>query len=145
MNILVGILTFLLVAIECIFAIYLLLPGFILCISGLFKSRNVAQMLKPGSENDRDFDFAAIITAHQDTRFILPFVDSFLKQTYKNFVVYIIADDCDISSFSFDDKRIKLIRPEQALHSKVKSINYAIDHFEREHDTFVIFDSTTGS
>jgi len=141
MNILVGILTFLLVAIECIFAIYLLLPGFILCISGLFKSRNVAQMLKPGSENDRDFDFAAIITAHQDTRFILPFVDSFLKQTYKNFVVYIIADDCDISSFSFDDKRIKLIRPEQALHSKVKSINYAIDHFEREHDTFVIFDS----
>jgi cellulose synthase/poly-beta-1,6-N-acetylglucosamine synthase-like glycosyltransferase len=141
MNILVGLLTFLLVAVECIFAIYLILPGVILSIAGFFKPRDVVKMRKTGNENDKDFDFAAIITAHQDTRFILPFVDSFLKQTYQNFVVYIIADDCDISSFEFDDKRIKLIRPDQALHSKVKSINYAIDHFEREHDAFVIFDS----
>ncbi|MFT3980375.1 MAG: glycosyltransferase family 2 protein [Ferruginibacter sp.] len=93
------------------------------------------------SAEGKQFEFAAIITAHQDVRFIDPLVDSFLKQTYPNFKVYVIADDCDISNLQYNDSRIIVLKPEPALHSKIKSIQYAIDHFVTEPDVMVIFDS----
>jgi cellulose synthase/poly-beta-1,6-N-acetylglucosamine synthase-like glycosyltransferase len=64
-----------------------------------------------------------------------------LKQTYGKAVVYVVADDCDISGLSFSDERVVILRPEPALHAKIKSIKYAIDHFVREHDVIVIFDA----
>lgn len=86
-------------------------------------------------------DFAAIVTVHQDTRFIPPLVDSFLKQNYRNFTLYIVADDCKNAELSYQDGRVIILKPEPALHSKIKSINYAIDHFARPHQAIVIFDS----
>src|SRR5205085_6855866 len=91
--------------------------------------------------HNRDFDFAAIITAHQDSRFIKPLVDSFLRQSYSGFVVYVVADDCDISALEFKDEKVKIIKPEPALHAKIHSIRYAVDHFIREHYVIIIFDS----
>jgi cellulose synthase/poly-beta-1,6-N-acetylglucosamine synthase-like glycosyltransferase len=92
-------------------------------------------------ETEKEFDFAAVITVHQDTRFIAPLVDSFCKQQYNNFVVYVVADDCDISGFSFSDKRIKILKPEQALNAKTQSIKFAVNNFIRKHDVLIIFDS----
>jgi hypothetical protein len=92
---------------------------------------------------DKDFDFAAIVTAHQDTRFIKPFIDSFVKQTYNNFIVYVVADDCETSDLTFTDKRIKILKPEIPFHAKIKSIKYAVDSFEREHEVLVVQLSTS--
>ncbi|RYY71309.1 MAG: glycosyltransferase, partial [Chitinophagaceae bacterium] len=123
---------------SALIAFYFLLPAFLF----------IAYYLKGGlkkkfsfSSSAKQFEFAAIITAHQDARFIAPFVDSFIKQRYPNFKVYVVADDCDISDLNFDDERIILLKPEVALHSKIKSIQYAIDHYITEPDVMIIFDS----
>lgn len=91
--------------------------------------------------NEINYDFAAIVTAHQDTKFIKPLVDSFLKQRYLNFIVYIVADDCDTTDLDFKSNYIKILKPETPFHAKIKSIKLAVDNFERAHDVLIVFDS----
>lgn len=128
-------------AVQILFAVYLLLPMTLLLLMGWFNKKstlpNGRKKLFPGKE----FDFAAIVTAHKDTKFILPLADSFARQRYNNFMVYIIADDCDISGIEINDPRIRVIKPEIALHSKVKSIHFALEKFERAHEVMVVFDA----
>jgi cellulose synthase/poly-beta-1,6-N-acetylglucosamine synthase-like glycosyltransferase len=90
---------------------------------------------------DKNFEFGFIVTAHQEVQFILPIVDSILKQTYRNFHVYVVADDCDLTSLHFTDTRVTILKPEPALHAKIKSIRYALAHFNRKHDAVIILDS----
>lgn len=124
--------------INGILAFYFLLPIILFIIHFFIKKNTLPSenSLKPGEIN-----FAAIVTTHQDTRFIAPLVDSFIKQTYPNFTLYIVADDCKTNNLNFEDKRIILLEPFPALHSKIKSINYAIDHFIQSHQAMIIFDS----
>ncbi|RYY69839.1 MAG: glycosyltransferase, partial [Chitinophagaceae bacterium] len=138
MEIVVQIFLVLFYVLSALIAFYFLLPAFLF----------IAYYLKGGlkkkfsfSSSAKQFEFAAIITAHQDARFIAPFVDSFMRQRYPNFKVYVVADDCDISDLNFDDDRIIVLKPEVALHSKIKSIQYAIDHYITEPDVMIIFDS----
>lgn len=138
MEVLIQIFTVLFYILSGIIAFYFLLPAFLF----------IAYYLKGGlkkkfsyNKDGQQFEFAAIITAHQDGRFIEPLVDSFLKQRYKNFKVYVVADDCDISGMNFTDERIVVLKPDVALHSKIKSIQHAIDNFRSEPDVMIIFDS----
>ena len=124
---------------QGILAIYLLIPFFLLLLHGILGKRRLENRYPV--VKDKEYDFAAIITAHQDTRLIPPLVDSFCHQTYSRFVVYVVADDCDISDLHFTDPRIQLLRPEKPLHAKIQSIKYAVDHFIRPHDALVVFDS----
>ena len=129
-------------AIQLLIAFYLLQPFFLLCVHYLKKLFFPYQSpINKGSLIAKDFDFAAIVTAHQDTRFIPPLVDSLLKQRYLNFHVYVVADACDIKDLHFDDERVSLLKPEKDFNAKIKSIGFAVDHFIREHDALVIFDS----
>ncbi len=114
----------------CLFIIHWILPSS----KKLLEKRYLKQTTK-------DFDFAAIITAHQDVKLIPPLVDSFLKQNYNRFVVYVIADDCDISGLNYLDERIKIIKPSVPFHAKIKSIHFAVESFVRKHDALIIFDS----
>lgn len=116
-------------------AIYFVLPVL------FFLLHFIAPKRKFKDQTNKETDFAAIITAHQDTRFIAPLVDSFLKQRYSNFIVYVVADDCDITGLHFSDPRIKILKPEPAFHAKIQSIRYAVTNFSREHDALIIFDS----
>lgn len=142
MAIVLNILTWIFLAAQLLLAIYLLLPFFLLLLHVVSKVGKGSLLdRKYPLLNDKEYDFAAIITAHQDTRFILPLVDSFLRQTYERFVVYVVADDCDVSDLHFSDPRIRLLRPEPALHAKIQSIRYAVDRFVRPHDVLVVFDS----
>jgi cellulose synthase/poly-beta-1,6-N-acetylglucosamine synthase-like glycosyltransferase len=123
---------------NCVLIFYFLLPIF-LFVASFFKKKK-----KPNDldlKNVFETDFAAIVTAHQDTRFIPPLVDSFLKQDYSNFTLYIVADDCNTLNMQFEDSRVVILEPKIALHSKIKSINYAIDRFIKPHRAMVIFDS----
>jgi cellulose synthase/poly-beta-1,6-N-acetylglucosamine synthase-like glycosyltransferase len=124
-----------------IFIVYLLSPLLLLVFSTIFGKKDMKKYLNKRKVYNTDFDFAAIITVHQDARFIDPFIDSFLKQTYKKFKVYIVADDCDTRGIMISDDRIKIIHPAIPLNSKVKSIQYAVDCLEKQHDVMVIFDS----
>src|SRR5438270_12426523 len=106
MNLVIQIMYFFFLAIQFLVAIYILLPSFSLLsyfVLNLFKVKTPYEK-KPFLTN-HNFEFAIIVTAHQEAQFIVPIVDSILKQTYKNFYAYIVADDCNLTGIEFHDPR----------------------------------------
>lgn len=91
--------------------------------------------------NDNQGDYAIIITAYEQTNTLHAVVDSVLQLRYANYLVYIIADNCDISQLDFNDDRVVLLRPETVLASNIRSHFYAIKHFKRPHNRLTIIDS----
>lgn len=91
--------------------------------------------------SSQNYDYAIIVTAYLQTDLIPDVVKSILAMNYQNYLVYIVADNCDISGLKFNDDRIHILRPEAILSSNVKSHIYAIDHFKRHHDIITIIDS----
>ncbi len=142
MEILIQLLKYLFYLISILVAFYLILPVLLFLIyllTGGSSRRN--PVFRYPKLNATDHDFAAIVTVHQDTRFVAPLVDSFIKQNYRKFRLYIVADDCDTRNMSFEDDRIILLTPPEALHSKIRSVDYAIRNFREEPDALIIFDS----
>lgn len=102
-------------------------------------------LIYPKSRNKTGFteinDYAIIVTAYEQTHTLGPVVASILKLRYKNYLVYIVADKCDISNLHFDDDRVVLLRPEETLSSNTRSHFYAIHRFKRQHNRITIIDS----
>jgi cellulose synthase/poly-beta-1,6-N-acetylglucosamine synthase-like glycosyltransferase len=123
-------------------AMYIILPSFFLLIY-LFKkiSKNQFDISKKAPVYHRDFDFAAIVTAHKEILLVPALIDSLLKQNYQQYLIYIVADACDISSLYYSNPRIIVLKPEADLNAKIRSIDYAIARFQRPHDALIIFDS----
>jgi cellulose synthase/poly-beta-1,6-N-acetylglucosamine synthase-like glycosyltransferase len=133
---------FLFLLIQLVFLLYVLVPFFSLLIYAvvkLFKIQSPYQRKK--AEVNKNFEFGIIITAHQETEFIFPLVDSIQRQAYQNFFVYIVADDCEITNLQFTDSRIRVLSPSPALHSKIKSISYGLSQFIQKHDAVIILDA----
>jgi cellulose synthase/poly-beta-1,6-N-acetylglucosamine synthase-like glycosyltransferase len=124
-------------AINIILALHFLQPVFFFLLHLLIPSRK-KKWPATGNEN---IDFAAIVTVHRDTRFIPPLVDSFLKQEYQNFILYIVADDCIIQEGYMHDERVRIFQTPQPFNAKIKSIAFAVEKFIRPHDVVIIFDS----
>lgn len=93
------------------------------------------------SLNMPEADYAIIITAYEQTQTLPAVVASVLKLNYSNYVIYLVADKCDVSTLKFDDPRVIIMRPVHTLASNVKSHFYAIDRFIRNHDRLTIIDS----
>src|SRR5690606_546811 len=55
-------------------------------------------------------DYAIIVTAYQETHMLPAVVSSILKVHYDRYLVYIVADNCEISHLRFDDDRVILLR-----------------------------------
>jgi len=130
------------ILLQLIFAIYISLPVLLLLVYGFSKLFKIGPLTaRKKNYLDKNFDFAIIITAHQEGAFITPLVDSILKQSYVKYNVYIVADDCDIAGLEFRDERVMLLKPATPLHSKIKSIDYAITSFRIGHDAVLILDA----
>jgi cellulose synthase/poly-beta-1,6-N-acetylglucosamine synthase-like glycosyltransferase len=128
--------------IQGIVALYVLIPFLSLLsyfITNLFRIKGPYER-KPFL-TDKNYEFGIVITAHQETSFIIPLVDSILKQTYQQFYIYVVADDCDVTSLNFTDQRVNILKPSPSLHSKIKSIHYAVNQFVRKHDAMIILDA----
>jgi len=93
------------------------------------------------TEKQREYDYAVIVTAYEQTHSLPPVIDSILKLNYKNFLIYIVADKCDVSELKFNDDRVIVLRPETTLASNTRSHFYAIHRFVRPHDNLIIIDS----
>lgn len=93
------------------------------------------------NQSDREKDYAIIVTAYEQTHTLGVVVDSILALNYTNYLIYIVADNCDISNLYFADSRVIVLRPETVLKSNVKSHFYAINHFRRPHTHLTIIDS----
>ncbi len=107
-----------------IFLIYLIVP----------KSRKI-------NKSTEDADYAIIITAYEEINTIIPVVSSLLLLKYKKYLIYIVADNCDISGLSFEDERVIILKPETTLSSNTRSHFYAINRFKRAHNRITIIDS----
>ena len=127
-------------SINLILAFYFLLPVLFLLLR-FIKKKDIPKISIENKNSETDTSFAAIVTAHQDTRFIPPLIDSFLKQSYKNFSLYVVADNCDITDLHYSNEHVIILKPAQPLNSKIKSINYAIENFIKPHQAMIIFDS----
>ena len=86
-------------------------------------------------------DFGVIVTAYQYTESLPGVVSALLKQQYTNYLIYVVADNCDISNLHFNDDRVILLRPPTVIASNTGSHFYAVNHFKRPHSHIVIMDS----
>lgn len=114
----------------------LVLPFFLLLLYAIIGNR------KPIPQtNKAEADYAIIVTAYEQTTLIPSVVYSLLKLNYSNFLIYVVADKCDISGLHFEDERVIILRPEQTLSSNTRSRFYAIERFKRPHERLTIIDS----
>src|SRR4029079_13261769 len=90
---------------------------------------------------DTEPDYAIIVTAYEHINTLEQAVLSLLNLNYKNYLIYVVADKCDISGLHFADERVILLRPEEELRSNTRSHFYAIHRFRREHQFLTIIDS----
>ncbi len=90
---------------------------------------------------NKGYDYAIIVTAYQQTNLLPSVVDSILKLNYENYLIYVVADNCDITGLNFNSDKVILLRPEETLASNTKSHFYAIKHFRRDHEYLTIIDS----
>ncbi len=122
--------------VESILCIFLISPFLFVALSLVFGKTFRADTNKTATE----FDFACVITAYKDATIATNTVHSLLALHYKNFVVYLVADDCNTSEIAFENNQMVVLKPEIALKSKLKSIQYAVANFSRKHQSIVIFD-----
>ena len=108
----------------------------------LFIASKLSGKQKPAAQvSDDSADYAIIVTAYEETGLLESVANSILELDYHNYLIYIVADNCDISNLRFTDERVVLLRPPEVLASNVKSHFYAINNFQRAHDRITIIDS----
>lgn len=129
-------------ALEVIYAIislglafFLVLPTFTV-LSSLLKKEKIDL-----PKESQAFDFGVIITAYKNVDISKGLVQSLLKQSYQNFRVYLIADNCDVTNWDIEHEKLDLLHPSEPLNLKAKSIIYGIENFKNKHDYVVVFDA----
>ena len=125
------------IVVQIIIGYNLVLP-LILGFLSLLVSKNKYQA---AGNNYAEADYAIIVTAFEQTGMLPSVISSILHLNYSNFLIYVVADNCDISGLTFDDTRVVILRPPEILASNIKSHFYAINHFKRNHDRLTIIDS----
>ena len=131
------IITILWMAFQILIGYNLALPIVLFLLHAVIPKRKTSQ--KGG--NNPEADYAIIVTAYEQTHNLPLVIASLLKLQYGNFLVYIVADKCDVSSLKFDDERVIVLRPPETLASNTRSHFYAIKNFKRPHDRLTIIDS----
>lgn len=89
----------------------------------------------------KEADYAIIVTAYEQTNTLPAVVRSLLQLNYSNYMIYIVADKCDVSGLHFNDDRVVVLRPPETLASNTRSHFYAIHRFVRAHERLTIIDS----
>ncbi|PPL00250.1 Glycosyltransferase, catalytic subunit of cellulose synthase and poly-beta-1,6-N-acetylglucosamine synthase [Parapedobacter indicus] len=131
-----NVLFYILLLVQLCLMLQLLMPLFLFILS-LFKNRRNNQDVRALSSPD----YAIIVTAYQQTEQLPDVVDSILKLNYDNYLVYVVADNCDVSALNFNSNKVILLRPPETLASNIKSHFYAIRNFRRHHELLTIIDS----
>lgn len=129
-----NILTIIVYAISGYFVFYLLYPFIQIFFYYLKKPNKYKEPLE-------ETDIGCIVTAYKEVDIVLPLVDSLLRQNYQNYLIYVVADNCDTSNLNFASEKVIVLKPPGVISSKFKSIYFAINKFRRPHKALSIFDS----
>lgn len=130
------ILLILLFLIQFLIGYNLIFPSLLLMYSGLKRKKNELVYIEK-----KEADYGIIVTAYEQIDLIPDVVDSLLNLNYNNYLIYIVADNCDISGLHFSSDKVILLRPPEALKSNTRSHFYAIERFIRPHERLTIIDS----
>ena len=114
---------------------FLVLP-FVEVLFSFFKKEKVKPVAEPVN-----FDFGCIITAYKNAEIAKGLVRSLLAQRYANFMIYLVADACDLSGWDIAHEKLVVLRPPEPLNLKAKSIIHAIENFRRDHGYIAVFDA----
>jgi len=114
---------------------FLVLP-FVEVLFSFFKKEKVKPVAEPVN-----FDFGCIITAYKNAEIAKGLVRSLLAQRYANFMIYLVADACDLSGWGIAHEKLVVLRPPEPLNLKAKSIIHAIENFRRDHGYIAVFDA----
>ncbi len=125
------------VILQVIIGYNLVLPCFLLVLWLIFRKRS-ARLDKPTAS---ELDFAIIVTAYQHTSMLNGVVSSILAMNYRNFHVYVVADNCGDAILEFNDPRVSVLIPPTVLASNTKSHLFAVSNFLRPHQCVTIIDS----
>jgi len=125
------------ILVQLIIGYNLVFPFLQFCLFLLFRKNKQAKK----AAQAREADYAIIVTAYEQTHTIPAAVASLLKLNFSNYIIYVVADKCDVSHLHFTDECVVILRPEQTLGSNTRSHFYAIEHFKRAHDRLTIIDS----
>lgn len=120
--------------IQVVVGLQLIFPVLSYIVYSLKKKKKIQPTTK---END----YAIIVTFYKNTSNLNNVVRSLLKLKHSNYIVYLVADNCDKIKDEFNDPRIVMLYPETVFSNQVKSHFYAIEHFKRAHDLLTIIDS----
>jgi len=134
------ILWYVFLALQILFASFLVHPLILLIIYGLARAFGRRPPSTPLKSVTKEYQFGIIVTAHRETEFIRPILDSLLQQTHKAFNVYVVADDCDIRGLNFHDTRIHILKPPKPLNDQLASLDYGWRHLGDRDEVLVIFD-----
>ncbi|MDB5020947.1 MAG: putative capsule-related protein [Pedobacter sp.] len=93
------------------------------------------------SLNTNSIDYAVIVTAYGEIGMLPSVIHSILASTYHNYLIYIVADNCNVEGLTFSDPRVILLSPPEVLSSNTRSHLYAFNNFRRKHDVVTIVDS----
>lgn len=127
-----------------LFCVHFYVVGFCIypaILSILFYFKSPRQVLTFNEQPVAEADYAVIVTAYEQVQLIPSVVKSILQCNYSNFCIYVVADNCDISTLVFNDLRVQVLRPEIKLANNIKSHFYAIENFKRNHERITIIDS----
>jgi len=124
------------IIVQCVIGYNLVMPLLMALFSLFSKKRRYSTTV-----NKPEADYGIIVTAYVQTHLLPAVVDSILQMDYSNYIVYIVADKCDVTNLKFDDPRIIVLRPEETLGSNTRSHFYAINRFKRNHERLTIIDS----
>ncbi|NIJ53643.1 glycosyltransferase [Dyadobacter arcticus] len=117
---------------------YLIFPILLLLIN-LFVPKKGKRIVLPGKSPEADY--ALIVATYEQVQQLPDVIASILKLDYSNYLIYIVADNCDTSGLHFSDERVILLKPEKILASNTRSHFFAIKNFKRQHERLAIIDS----
>nr|WP_121273064.1 glycosyltransferase [Pedobacter schmidteae] len=92
-------------------------------------------------KSGKNYDYAIIVTAYEQTELIPAVVSSLLAVNYDNYLIYVVLDNCKDDNIFIDHPKVILLRPEKVLAGNTRSHFYAINHFKRDHEILTIIDS----
>ena len=124
------------VLVQVIIGYNLIFPATLFILWPVLKKRKVQEVIAVPN-----LDYAFIVTAYQFTETLPGVINSILKLDYSNYIIYIVADNCDIEGLNFEDEKVVLLRPPVVLASNTKSHQYAMNNFVRAHEIVTIIDS----
>src|ERR1700743_955283 len=136
----INVLLCLYLAIQLIIVSFILQPLILLVISSIGRNLGLWKTRSSTGQTDKEIQFGIIITAHKETEFIPPIVDSLLKQTHSRFNVYVEAENCDHHHPRFSAPRIPILDPPQPFHNQLASLQYGFENLSADDEVLVIFD-----